>query len=199
METREAYFKTELQTRETENKEKVIEGYFIRFNEETELMPGMFEEINPTAVSRSLTNNDIYCLFNHDSKSPLGRTGNKTLELRADNKGLWGSVKINEDDPESISVYAKVKRGDIHGCSFGFYPLDEEIQNRDDGTVKFIVRDADIKEVTVCTFPAYPTTSIQAREKDLQNQKKRALDIKKSKLKERLNNGFKATNDSKED
>lgn len=188
LKNRESYFKTDLQTRELESNEKIIEGYWIRFNEETELMPGMFEEISPTATSRSLTNNDIYCLFNHDSKSPLGRTGNKTLELRADEQGLWGALKINEDDPEAISVYSKVKRGDIHGCSFGFIPLDEEVQNRDDGTVKFVVRDADIREVTVCTFPAYPTTSIQAREQDLEQHKERLFKQRKQKLRERLSN-----------
>lgn len=186
IETREMYFKSDLKTRENDDKEKIIEGYFIRFNEETELAPGMFEEISPMAVSRSLTNNDIYALFNHDSKSPLGRTGNGTLELRSDNNGLWGKVKINENDPEAISVYAKVQRGDIHGCSFGFFPLDEEIQNRDDGSIKFVVRDADIREVTVCTFPAYPTTSIQAREQQVEQHNQRKLEVRKQQLRERL-------------
>ncbi|ALX50461.1 HK97 family phage prohead protease [Lentibacillus amyloliquefaciens] len=186
IQTREVYFNSNLQTRETDDNEKVIEGYFIRFNEETELAPGMFEEINPTAVSRSLTNNDIYALFNHDSKSPLGRTGNGTLELRADNEGLWGKLRLNENDPEAMSVYAKISRNDISGCSFGFIPLDEDIQHRDDGTVKFIVKDADIKEVSAVTFPAYPTTSVQAREKDLEQHKKRLFEQRKKQLKERL-------------
>lgn len=187
------YFNSELKTRNSEGDEKIIEGYFIRFNEETELMPGMFEEIKPSAVKNSLENNDIYCLINHDSKSPLGRTGNGTLELIADDKGLWGKLKINENDPEAMSVYAKVQRGDMHGCSFGFMPIHEDTITRDDGSVKFIVQDADIMEVSTVTFPAYPTTSINARKKDAEKFKQEKLNHKKNQLRERLNNGIKAT------
>lgn len=188
------YFKSDLQTRAVDDNEKVIEGYFIRYNEVTKIEPKMFEEISPSAVTKSLENNDIYCLFNHDTKSSLGRTGNGTLELRSDEKGLWGKLKINTDDPEAMSVYAKVQRGDMHGCSFGFIPIDEEMESRADGSVKFIVRDADIHEVSVVTFPAYPTTSIAARSKDAKQHKERQLKIKKNQLRERLNNGIKATN-----
>ena len=180
------YFKTDLQTRETDSQDRVIEGYFIRFNEETKLAPGLLEEINPAAVNRSLSNNDIYALFNHDSKSPLGRTGNGSLRLRSDENGLWGELTLNGDDPEAQSVYAKVRRGDINGCSFGFIPIREDIEHLDDGSVKFIVRDADIREVSIVTFPAYPTTHVEARERDLENHKKRKLEHFKNQLKERI-------------
>ena len=77
------YFRTDFQTRQ-ENDTKYIEGYFIRFNEETELWGGVFEEVAPEAVDDSLKNNDIRCLFNHDTSIVLGRTGNGTLELKKD-------------------------------------------------------------------------------------------------------------------
>lgn len=183
------YFHTDLKTRETDSNEKVIEGYFIRFNEQTELFPGLFEEIRPEAVNQSLAKNDIYALFNHDSKSPLGRTGNGTLQLKSDDNGLWGTLTLNENDPEATSVYAKVKRGDINGCSFGFIPVKEEYHDLDNGDVKISVLEADVREVSVVTFPAYPTTSISAREQDLKEHKKSKLEHLKNKLKERIQNG----------
>lgn len=182
---REMYFRTDFHTRQ-ENDERFIEGYFIRFNEETELWDGVFEEVAPEAVDDSLKNNDIRCLFNHDTNIVLGRTGNGTLELRKDEKGLFGRVKINPNDKQALDIYARIERGDINACSFGFNIINEEIQNRDDGTVKFILRKIDLHEVSPVTFPAYPTTSIEARKKDLEQHKQRLLEARKNKLKERL-------------
>ena len=183
--TREMYFRTDFQTRQ-ENDTKYIEGYFIRFNEETELWDGVFEEVAPEAVEDSLKKNDIRCLFNHDTSIVLGRTGNGTLELKKDSIGVFGRVKINPNDKQALDIYARIERGDINACSFGFNIINEEIQNRDDGTVKFILKKIDLHEVSPVTFPAYPTTSIQARKQDLAEHKKRKLEAKKNKLKERL-------------
>lgn len=183
--TREMYFRTDFHTRQ-ENDERFIEGYFIRFNEETELWDGVFEEVAPEAVDDSLKNNDIRCLFNHDTNIVLGRTGNGTLELRKDEKGLFGRVKINPNDKQAMDIYARIERGDINACSFGFNIISEEIQNRDDGTIKFILKKIDLHEVSPVTFPAYPTTSIEARKKDIEKHKQRQLEVRKNKLKERL-------------
>src|SRR5699024_5163369 len=134
VEIRKTYFKTDFTVRNAENsEERFIEGYFIRFNEETELMPNMYEEVSPESIENSLKENDIRCLFNHDTGIVLGRTGNSTLELKKDATGLFGRVKINHNDKQAMDILARVERGDINACSFGFNIIDEEIQNRDDG------------------------------------------------------------------
>ena len=46
---------TNFQTRSEEDK-KVIEGYFIVFNSETELFPGAFEEVAPGSLDNTLDN-----------------------------------------------------------------------------------------------------------------------------------------------
>jgi len=184
--TRQSYMKTNFTTRSGEDGDKYIEGYFIRFNEETELWPGVYEEVAPESVDNSLKNNDIRALFNHDTGFVLGRTGNNTVKLKKEKEGLYGSVKINPKDSQALDAYARVERGDINACSFGFNIISEEVQNRDDGTTKFILREIDLHEVSPVTFPAYPTTSIQARQKDLAQYKERQLKLKKEKLKARL-------------
>ena len=188
-------FTTDFKTRAEDDGAKFIEGYFIRYNSETELWPGMFEEIKPEAVNKSLTENDVRCLFNHDSAFVLGRTGNSTLQLKSDSNGLWGRVQINENDKAAMDVYARIERGDINACSFGFIPLRESVENRDDGTVKFIVEEVDLIEVSAVTFPAYKDTSIAARQKDLEVHQKRAIEARKLKLKERMQNGITSTHD----
>jgi len=189
IENRQMFFETNFSVRESDNQEKYIEGYFIRYNEPTKLYDGMYEEIKPEALIKSLENNDIRCLFNHDSAIVLGRTTNNTLTLKSDANGLFGTVKINTNDKQANDIYARIQRGDIDACSFGFIPLEEDVEQMDDGSVKFVVKNIDLKEVSPVTFPAYPTTMVQARMDDKERFRKRSLEIKKQKLKERLTNG----------
>lgn len=182
---RQAYINTEFRAIQEENK-LILEGYFIRFNEYTELEDGYFEQVSPDAL-KNFETNDIVCLFNHDSGKVLGRVSNKTLTLEADKVGLKGIVTINLDDAEAVSIYYRVKRGDIKGCSFGFRVLSQEIESGDDGIYRVTLTNIDLFEVSVVTFPAYPTTEISARMEDIEKYKKDKLRIKKDKLKERLN------------
>src|SRR5690625_3909748 len=187
----------DLQTRAVEETdEKVIEGYFAVFNSETELFPGAFEEIAPEAFNNTLSN-DIRALINHDTAFVLGRNKSNTLELKVDSRGLWGSIKINENDTDAMNLYERVKRGDVDQCSFGFNILKEDTDYRDDGTIKWTIREIDLHEVSIVTFPAYPETSVQARMKQKEKLEKRKLDKRKTDLKERLKNVFKTTNDPK--
>lgn len=185
VEKRTAYFKSSFRAVEDEKEEKLyLEGYFIRYGEETELFEGCYEEVRSGAARESLKTNDIRCLFNHDTGSVLGRTGNGTLILREDEKGVYGKVEINQKDPQAMSVYAKVMRGDIDACSFGFYIDDESKEKRNNG-IKFFLEKVDVFEVSPVTFPAYPQTEVTARTKDVERFKQRALEIRKKELKER--------------
>lgn len=186
---RTAIFDSEFKTRAVEDK-KIIEGYFVVYNERTELWPGVYEEISDKALLSSLATNDIRCLFNHDSNIVLGRTGNNTLTLTSDDYGLKASVEINENDREAMDIYARIERGDISSCSFGFFPTKETRHDEEDGSVRYVVEEGNIIEVSPVAFPAYPTTEIAARKKDFEidqqrEQAKRDLKIRKDKLKEK--------------
>ena len=177
---------TELKTRaEPEAQDMYIEGYFAVFGRETELWPGAFEEIAPGAFDETL-NNDIRALINHDTTLVLGRTKANTLELKTDSYGLWGRVKINPNDSDAVNLYERVKRGDVDQCSFGFNILEEITDWRDDGTVKWTITKIDLHEVSVCTFPAYEDTGVQARKAEVEQHRQRLLEAKKNKLRERM-------------
>lgn len=175
----------DLQTR-SENDELVIEGYFSVFNSVTELFPGAYEEIAPGAFDNTL-DNDIRALINHNTAFVLGRNKSGTLELETDSKGLFGRIKINENDTDAMNLYERVKRGDVDQCSFGFNILKEDTEHLDDGSVKWIIREIDLHEVSVVTFPAYSETSVQARMKQKEQIEQRKIDKEKIKLRERLN------------
>lgn len=189
---------SELTTRaEPETEEKIIEGYFAVFNSETELWPGAYEEIDPAAFNDSISN-DVRALINHDTNLVLGRTKSGTLQLRVDNRGLWGSIKVNEEDSDAVNLYSRLKRGDVDQCSFGFNIQEEETDFREDGTIKWRLKKIDLHEISVVTFPAYADTSVQARKADYERDKKRMLESKKNQLRERLKNGVKTTNAGEE-
>ena len=192
--------RTNLQTRaENDGGDLYIEGYFAVFNRETELLPGIFEEIAPGAFDNTLSN-DIRALINHETRLVLGRTKAGTLELRADSYGLWGRIRINPNDTDAVNLYERVKRGDVDQCSFGFNIVREETDWRDDGTVKFILKEVDLHEVSVVTFPAYEDTGVQARRKQVEEHRARLLEARRQKIIERVRNiGAQATADQQED
>lgn len=177
--------KSNLETREEDEGKLYLEGYFVVFNRETELWQGAYEEVDPLAFNNTL-GNDIRCLVNHDTTLVLGRNKSNTLELKVDSYGLFGRVEINKNDTDAMNIYERVKRGDVSGNSFGFNILNEETDYREDGTVKWTIKEIDLHEVSITTFPAYEDTSIQARSKQLEQYKKRQLEISKNKIKERL-------------
>ncbi|GIO63572.1 HK97 family phage prohead protease [Paenibacillus cineris] len=177
---------SQLKTRaEQESQDMFIEGYFAVFNQQTELWPGAYEELAPEAFSETL-GNDVRALINHDTTLVLGRNKSGTLELKADSHGLWGRVKINPNDTDAVNMYERVKRGDVDQCSFGFNILQEDVDYRDDGGIKWTIHKVDLHEVSVCTFPAYAATGVQARKAEVQQHRERQLQQRKQQLKARL-------------
>lgn len=181
-------------TRAEENSgDMFIEGYFAVFGKQTELWPGAFEEIAPGAFSNTL-GNDIRALINHDTTLVLGRNKANTLELKVDSHGLWGRIKINSNDTDAVNLYERVNRRDVDQCSFGFNIIKEETDWMEDGTVKWTIQEIDLHEVSVCTFPAYEETGVQARQREVEQHKERQIEQRKKQLKERLKNGTKTIN-----
>lgn len=171
-------------TRDEDGK-KTIEGYFAVFGSDYELWPGATESVAPTAFDGALED-DIRCLIDHETRLVLGRNKVGTLTLRADEHGLWGRVEINEADSDAMNLYARVQRGDVSQCSFGFDILDEETEYREDGSVHWTIKRVKLYEVSVVTFPAYRDTSVQARREEYEQIKKRQAEAFRLKMMRRL-------------
>lgn len=171
-------------TRE-DGEELRIEGYFAIFNSNYEMFADASESIAPGAFTNAL-NDDIRALINHDTTLVLGRNTAGTLQLREDDKGLWGSIIINPKDSDAMNIYARVQRGDVSQCSFGFDILDEETEFQGDGSVHWTIKAVKLYEVSICTFPAYEATSVDARMKDFEALKKRAKEAWRAKMLEKL-------------
>lgn len=172
-----------------EGDEKRLEGYFSVFGGVYELWPGATESVDPHAFDEALTD-DVRCLIDHETRLVLGRNKAGTLDLRIDETGLFGSVLINEDDQDAMNLYARVQRGDVTQCSFGFDILEESTdeERTEDGTwtVHWTIKKVKLYEVSVVTFPAYRDTEIAARKDDFSEIQKRRTEVWKNQLLERL-------------
>ena len=164
----------DFQTREADG-QRIIEGYFAVFNSEYWLWDDAFETIDPGAFSLE-ADTDVRALTNHDTTLVLGRTTAGTLYLEVDDRGLRGSVLINEKDQDAVNLYERVKRGDVTQCSFGFDILQEAKEFRDDGMTVWHLQRVKLYEVSVCTFPAYEETGVSARKAEVEDIRKRELE-----------------------
>lgn len=166
----------------------IIEGYFAVFNSNYELWEGATESIAPGAFDSSLSG-DIRALINHETTLVIGRTTNGTLELKVDSRGLWGRIKINPKDQDAMNLHARVERGDVSQCSFGFFIRAEETEMLPNGDIHWTLTDVELFEVSCCTFPAYEETSISARKRDANDLITRKLDAWKAKTLSRIQGG----------
>ena len=176
----------ELRTKREDSKDPVIEGYFAVFDSNYEIWDGMSESVAPGAFERSLADGDIRALVNHDTTLVLGRTKAGTLTLEEDDKGLFGSIRINPNDSAAMDLYERVSRGDVDGCSFGFNIRREESEVLDNGNVHWTIMDVDLFEVSCCTFPAYEETNIEARARDAGAIRARSMEAWREAMRKKL-------------
>ncbi len=154
-----------------EEEGSIIEGTPIVFNQDTKMRDwaGEYLERIDSHALDDADLKDIRLFINHDiDKIALARTknGKGTMSFNIDEEGLHiKAVLDTENNAEAKSLYSAVKRGDMDGMSFMFRIKDQEWQNLDsDCPTRVIKKISIVHEVSVVNFPAYPQTSIDARD-----------------------------------
>jgi HK97 family phage prohead protease len=139
-----------------------LAGYAAVFNESSVPLP-FKESIAPGAFRKTLTETpDVRLLINHEGL-PLARSKNGTLKLNEDDRGLYFEAEL-ADTTEARDIYKLVERGDVDQMSFGFRVIRQKWSEDRTRRVLTEVSLAD-GDVSVVTYPAYPTTTVEAREK----------------------------------
>lgn len=155
---------------DTENGNK-ISGRPIVYNSRTDL--GWFDEVIEAGALDEADLTDVRFLINHDtSKIPLARSrrnnGSSTMQLFPVNEGLdFEAVVDTENNANARELVSAIKRGDISGMSFMFSIDDEEWENLEsDHPTRHIRKIGSVVEISAVTFPAYESTTINARSKE---------------------------------
>jgi uncharacterized protein len=150
-----------VEARQAEDGTMRLSGYAAVFNDDSVPLP-FIERIAPGAFRKTLTETpDVRLLINHEGL-PLARTKNGTLRLKEDEIGLYMDADL-PDTQAARDLYTLVERGDVDQMSFAFRVIRQKWnEGRTERTLtELSLADGD---VSVVTYPAYPTTTVEARE-----------------------------------
>ena len=150
-----------VEARQAEDGTMRLSGYAAVFNEDSVPLP-FLERIAPGAFRKTLTETpDVRLLINHEGL-PLARTKNGTLRLTEDEAGLYMDADL-PDTQAARDLYTLVERGDVDQMSFAFRVIRQKWSEDRSRRVltELSLSDGD---VSVVTYPAYPTTTVEARE-----------------------------------
>lgn len=143
-----------------------ITGYAAVFDKLSVPMFGFREKIKRGAFKDSIKTDDIRALVDHDPSRILGRNTAGTLKLKEDRQGLAVEIDI-PDTTTGRDTAESIRRGDLDGMSFGFYTIDDRWETKDGEEIRTLLK-AELFDVSVVAFPAYPDTSAGVRKEDLE-------------------------------
>ena len=188
-----------METREEDNGEKIVEGYATTFDQEYRLWGDaqyeVLESIDRHAFDKT-DMSDVIMQYDHEGRV-FARKSNGTLQLAADEHGLkiradLGGTEIGRQ------LYEEIKGGYTTKMSFGFtVGKQERTKNRDENSGKVTMhrKITEIKklyDVSAVSLPANDATEISSRmigkgviaevEQEMQARAAREREIQKIKL-----------------
>src|SRR6185312_7946461 len=157
---------------DTQSVDGKLYGVGIRFSSPTQIGDpswGFREEFAAGVFTKTLQERDTVLLDNHDQAKPIARKSAGTLRLDQSSTELrWDADPV--DTTYARDAAANIKAKNYGGCSVGFRAIKEDWYD-DDGNpsnasvgTRRVVREADLPELSVVTFPAYTDTSVSARD-----------------------------------
>ena len=151
----------DVEARQAEDGTMRLSGYAAVFNDDSVPLP-FIERIAPGAFRKTLSETpDVRLLINHEGL-PLARTKNGTLRLTEDQVGLYMDADL-PDTQAARDLYTLVERGDVDQMSFAFRVIRQK-WNEDRSRRVLTELSLSDGDVSVVTYPAYPTTTVEARE-----------------------------------
>lgn len=147
-------------------------GYAYVFGKRSQNLGGFVEEVAPGFGKKSLQEQDVRALFNHDPNYLLGRMGAGTLRMEEDDTG--GAYEIDLPDTTAGRDVARLlERRDIPGSSFGFRTIEDEWGETDHGFPLRTLKQGSLRDVGPVVFPAYTDSTAALRSL----AEKRSLDL----------------------
>jgi hypothetical protein len=139
-------------------------GDAVVYNSRSLEMFGFHEQFSPGAFRECLDRAgcDLRALVDHDPSKLLGRQSSGTLTITDGPDTLHALINV-PDVSYARDALVSIRRRDISGMSFSFDEIEDTWAFNEDGSILRTVRKADIYEVTITGFPAYPATTVDAR------------------------------------
>lgn len=166
----------------------IITGRPVVLESRTDL--GFCDEVIDARALQNTDLSDVRLCLNHDTSYVYARSrnnnGNSTMRINTDAMGLTFEAALDvENSPKAQDYYAAIKRGDMDKMSFMFTIDGYEWENLEsDHPTRRITSIGRIFEISAVTFPAYNSTSIEARSDEMLDSIKRELESARRGLKE---------------
>jgi len=140
-----------------------LRGYAIVFNKYSQNLGGFVEQVDPSAVRKSLADAvPVVARGNHDDNQLLGTTEAETLRIGEDDTGLWYEVDLPNTGPgRDHAVLAK--RGDLRYSSFAFHTIDDEWGVTEQGFPLRTLTSIHLIDVAPVVSPAYRDSTVGVR------------------------------------
>lgn len=156
---------TTLDLRQADNG-TTLYGYAAVFDSPSEPMP-FVEYVKRGAFTKTIKDGaDVRLLIDHEGV-PLARTKSGTLRLAEDERGLAVEADLDPMNPDAARIISAMKRGDLSQMSFAFRTIKDSWS--DDRSVREL-REVQLYDVSVVTFPAYEQTVAEIRGRLLQTE-----------------------------
>jgi len=136
-----------------------ITGYAAVFDQWADIGGWFRERVKKGAFTKSIKESDVRALWNHNENYVLGRNRSGSLKLWEDDTGL--AVEIDPIPTQwADDLLKSMRRGDVNQMSFGFVVNKQDLDYENDERT---LVDVSLFDVSVVTYPAYPTTTAQVR------------------------------------
>ena len=161
-------FNFEVRAERDEEKGDYIVGRPIVYDSVTDI--GKFREVIEKGALDGADLKDVPFFVNHNiDMIPLARSRNNnensTMQLQVDDDGMVIRAELDtERNKDAKALYSAVERGDIEGMSFMFGDVvDEWSEMEEEKPLRTIKKLKKIFEVSAVSYPAYESTSLEAR------------------------------------
>ncbi|WP_339033784.1 HK97 family phage prohead protease [Bradyrhizobium symbiodeficiens] len=142
---------------------KTVWGYAVLWGSVTNIANEFLEKFAKGSLTRSIAEDDVRMLLDHDSGRVVGRTAAGTLRLREDALGLRYECDVNLDTPDGQTLAGTVGRRDVSGISPSFVVRAESWDDSGSGLPLRTITDARLIELSAVAWPAYPQTTAAMR------------------------------------
>ena len=164
----QADLEPELRLEATSGDERRIRGYAAVFDSPSEVLGwGVREVVRPGAFAKTLQEQDVAALWEHESRLIFARSGTGSLLLEEDERGLRSEATPTRTT-WADDMLTQISDDLIYQMSFGFRAVRDEFHKVETDTGSVEVRElleVQLLDISPVTFPAYPATEVQARAK----------------------------------
>ena len=161
-------FNFEVRAEQMEGHGNIITGRAIVFDSPTDI--GDFTEVIDKNALAETDLRDVRFLVNHNTDMiPLARSRNNnvnsTMQLMVGEEGLDIRADLDtENNADARALYSATERGDISGMSFMMLVDGEQWDwTNEEHPVRRITSISKVLEVSAVTWPAYESSSLEAR------------------------------------